>query len=90
MHSGKWYLVYTSKNWMENVHDIETVQILLSATTEEGAVKEAKARWAVLVAEATARWEQQKVIWAHPPNAVFDDVLPNPHVVCQYKIPLSW
>jgi len=88
MHNGKWYLVYTSKNWMENVHDIETTEILLKATTEKEAVAEARTKWAGIVSEANARWEQQKATWVHPPSTVFDDVPPNPHVVYRYKIPL--
>ena len=90
MKRGKWYLVYTYTDEMEagmfrdGVMDAE---VLLSATGEDNAVTEAKAKWAGVDAASRARRKEQRRTRAHPPANPSERGPRNPRVV--YKFPLK-
>ena len=84
------YLVYTHTNEMEagTFRDgIEDVEVALKATTEDGAIAEAKTKWDESETASRARWEEQKKTWTHPPASPTEWGPRNPRVI--YKISLQ-
>lgn len=87
MKTGQWYLhyMYPRHLYMEKEMD-RHIDVLLQATTEEEAIKEARAKWDAMMARLQTRWDARKK-QRRGPNIIFDAGEPiKPYVI--YKIPL--
>ncbi len=85
MGQGKWYLEYSYRDSGMS-GSIEKAEIPLVSGTEAEAIEEASSKWANILAEATAQWEEAKGGMAYPSASPFGGIDPSPQVV--YKIAL--
>ena len=89
MNRGKWYFVYTYRDTFGGglAGTIEHEEIPLKATTEDGAIAEAKTIWEKKTAEARTYWEKQKKERTPTPASPLEDGPHTPRVI--YKISLQ-